>query len=515
MSKFYSFVDLPTPVNLSATPVSGGTLIVGQIYYYKIIGIAGTTTTSWQGKSRLSNEISATATSANRSITLQFNSPIVGGSNAFLVFRSTIPNGQLGEGKMLGSTFLNATVNLAGTVTIVDNGISLLANNYFLENINDSHGRLTISGSSSSDRFSIVDLYNQDVAQGWGVIQRLDVNSYKVNCYLVTSRTVWWQDLAKTIIFADGISGSNYFNANFGEIFGVQQTSLGCRIVISSTWLSLLSFGELFAYRTQFDYVRPLVTTSRLGLVTGTFNSGIVQDCSVDRFRGFQPSGGLNCSFNNFIISNFDIAFGNNNANYNGVKMLNGSRVFQITNQQVTANGLITDQATAALVFNSSSGRLTLIDSVITGEPLFGSYVLNTNFQYFDQFSFNLIVYEEGTTTPIQNATVTISNNIEQVFSVTTNSFGRIVEQFVTRLFGLVSQIEGTTNFSYTERGPYSLVVESETHETFTENFLMPTTIAQSKIVSLRKQVEIIPTTNGFALSLDPKLGSNTTLQLL
>jgi hypothetical protein len=240
-----------------------------------------------------------------------------------------------------------------------------------------------------------------------------------------------------------------------------------------------------------------------------------VQDCSVDRFRGFQASGGLNCSFNNFIMSNFDHGFGNNNANYNLVKLLNGSRVFQITNQQVTARGLIIDQASTALVISSSSGRLTLIDSVITGEPLFGSFVGNTNFQYFDQFSFNLIVYEQGTTTPIQNATVTISNNIEQVFSVTTNSFGRIVEQFVTRLFGLVSQIEGTTNFSYTERGPYRLVVESERHETYTENFLMPTTIAQSKIVSLRKEVEIIPTTNGFALSLDPKLGSNTTLQLL
>jgi len=241
-----------------------------------------------------------------------------------------------------------------------------------------------------------------------------------------------------------------------------------------------------------------------------------MQDCSVDGFRGFQPEGGLNCTYNNFIMSNYDVGFGANDANYNGVKLLKGSRIFQIRNQQVTARGLISEESSAALVVNSSSGRLTLIDSVITGSaPLFGNFVGNTNFQYFDQFSFNLIVYEEGTTTPIQNATVTISNNIGQVFSVTTNSSGRIVEQFVTRLFGLVSQISGATNFSYTERGPYRLVVESQTHETYTENFLMPTTIAQSKIVSLRKQVEIIATTNGFALSLDPKLGSNTTLQLL
>jgi hypothetical protein len=515
MSKVYSFVDLPTPVNLSATPVSGGTLIVGQIYYYKIIGITGVSASVWHGKTKLSDEISATANASNRSIRLQFTSPLVGGSNGFLVFRSTTPNGQLGGGKVLNSVFSNSTVNLAGTVTITDTGISEKSDFNFLENINDSHGILTISGSSSSDRFSIVDLYNQDVAQGWGVIQRLDVNSYKVNCYLVTSGEVWWQDLAKTIIFADGILGSNNFNANFGEISGDQLTSLGCKIVISSSSLSVLTFGALFAYRTQFEYVFPVVPYNSVGFVGCTFNSGIVQDCSVDGFRGFEPVGGLNCTFNNFIMSNFNIAFGANDANYNIVKLLKGSRVFQMGNQQVTARGLIIEDARVALVVNSSSGRLTLIDSVTSLPLLFGTYVANTNFQYFDQFSFNLIVYEEGTTTPIQNATVTISNNIEQVFSVTTNSFGRIVEQFVTRLFGLVSQIEGTTNFSYTERGPYRLVVESETHETYTENFLMPITIAQSKIVSLRKQVEIIPTTNGFALSLDPKLGSNTTLQLL
>ena len=516
MSKIYSFVDLPTPANLSATPVSGGTLVVGQIYYYKIIGIAGSTTTAWEGKTKLSGEIFATANASNRSIRLQFTSPLVGGSKAFLVFRSTTPNGQLGEGTMLDNVFLNATVNSAGTVTITDNGISTFMGTYFLENDNDSHGRLTISGSTSANRFSIVDLYNEDIAQGWGVIEKLDVNSYKVNCYLLISGTVWWADIAKTIIFADAVRGSNVFNVNFGAIFGSQQTSLGCKIVISSTWLSELKLGQLMAYRTSFQYVTPVVTASGLGLVLSTFNSGVMQDCSVDGFRGFQPEGGLNCTYNNFIMSNYDVGFGANDANYNGVKLLEGSRIFQIRNQQVTARGLISEGSSAALVVNSSSGRLTLIDSVITGSaPLFGNFVGNTNFQYFDQFSFNLIVYEEGTTTPIQNATVTISNNIGQVFSVTTNSSGRIVEQFVTRLFGLVSQISGATNFSYTERGPYRLVVESQTHETYTENFLMPTTIAQSKIVSLRKQVEIIATTNGFALSLDPKLGSNTTLQLL
>ena len=51
-------------------------------------------------------------------------------------------------------------------MTITDTGITATGGNTYLEIDSDPHGIMTISGSTSLDKFSIVDLYDYSEAQG-------------------------------------------------------------------------------------------------------------------------------------------------------------------------------------------------------------------------------------------------------------------------------------------------------------------------------------------------------------
>lgn len=243
MAKTYTFVDIPQPTNCTATAVSGGSLSPNTTYYYRIIKTAGVGA-NWSGKSLPSDLFSVTTTTTNRTARISFTTTTTGGH--YKVFRS------------LQSTFTNtytmpltlyptdAGSQVAGVVTFDDNGTASIAGNQFCEDRDLAHGMLTISGSSSTDQFSIVDLYNADVANGWGVIQKLEEGTYKVNTYLISSSSEYWTDYEKTIIFADGVSNPGRWT--LGRITaGTERTFGGCNLIWKSTWLSSANFTALTA----------------------------------------------------------------------------------------------------------------------------------------------------------------------------------------------------------------------------------------------------------------------------
>lgn len=516
MAKTYTFTDIPKISNPSATAVAGGSLLANTTYYYRIYKCFKTNNGgSAYGKSIISDEFSVTTTTTNKTARIVFTSPNTSGG--YIIYRFTTSGVMNILTNCLTVNVNDSTHNSGGTVTFDDTGYAAKTGNVYLEDRDNAHGRLSISGSTTSDRFSIVDLYNADVAGGWGVIQKLDENTYKVNTYLLSTGTDYWNDIEKTIIFADGLNG--YGNWYFGRVSGTNRTYAGCNIIIKSTWLTSLNFTYLEAYRTSFQYVFPknngVDITGGPGLCHISFN-GKVQDCTCDRSRAFVPT---NTSIvKNCIVSRFDVAFNASQATFDDVKCLQGSRVWQFggSTTNVVARGVYTEGTAAILVINGKTGSsLTIIDSIVSGSPMFGSYIDNDGFEYFDKFSYNLQVLEEDEVTPIAGATITMYDNAGQIFQVTTDSNGEIAEQYITRVYGTVDTPALPPVYTYTNKYPYKLVIEKEGYETYIENFTQLLSEPIVKTVALKTAKPIRISTEGPVLALAPETGSSSLLKKL
>jgi len=512
MAKAYSFTDLPQPTNLTATAVSDGSLTANTTYYYRVVGVYSNSTYAgtWQGKSLVSDEVSATTTTTNKSIQLQFTSAL-GACTAYRIFRATLSNGMLFQ-PCLNWTPLDATYNSSGTVTIVDDGKANFGNNY-CDIENNPHGRLTLSGSTSSDPFSIVDLYNADVAAGWGIIKKLNFNTYLVNTYLVGHVGMYWNDSEKNIIFGDGFDfpDQTITNITFGKISGDNLTYAGCNIDITSCWLANAMFGTLTAYRTVFRYIYPSPYSSGLGLSTIYIRAGTVQDCQCDRFRGFIPNTS-SVNIKNLTISRYDVAFNLGPGTYTNVRALYGSRLFQTTTSSViNCRGLYTDTNSTSVVYLiGANAQVTLIDTVYKNSLLARAASDSTGSWIKDQFSFNLTVYEDGGNTAINGASIKMYDNTDTLLvDTTTDSNGEITEQYITRIYATCT---GTTITS-TSMLPIKMVVSGSGYETY-EEYLNPSdSSAIVKSISLKPIVPIRQTLDGeLLLANQPETGSSAKL---
>lgn len=485
MAKGYSFTDISKPTSPSASAVSGGSLNANTTYYYRVMKVsASATTVYFNGKSQVSDQFSVTTDSVNKKARITFTCPYVSGQS-YRIWRSTSPTA-------IGSTYLGCIsfyptdnlYNSSGTVTFDDDGTYAISGSNFCETSDQAHGTLTLSGSTSSDKFSIVDLYNADVANGWGVIQKLDVNTYKVNCFLVGHTSMYWEDKLKTIILADGANIAQAgVNFTFGAISGSNYTSQGCEIIVTSNWLTSISFPNLYAYRTIFKYIFPQIPDpGQLGLTGGGFSAGIVQDCQVDRWRNFAPSAG--CTVKNFVMSRFDNAFSNGSATFNSVRMLSGSRIWQISggNQNIVGRGIYSESTYAVLVIGANStSSLSTIDSIISQSISINSS--STGFKWYDKFSYNLkILDSSGNGVSGVNVKVYDKDNAV-VADVNSDSNGDIAEQFITRRY---FEVSGTSLLPENNRNPFTIVVSKNGYETYTEKLTYSSSLAVVKTLCLK-----------------------------
>ena len=157
---------------------------------------------------------------------------------------------------------------------------------------------------------------------------------------------------------------------------------------------------------------------------------------------------------------------------------------------------------------------LLLIVKLLLGSEMFGSYIGNDGFEYFDKFSYNLKVLEQDEVTPIANATITMFNNAGQIFQVTTNVSGDITEQYILKKYGIVDTPALPSVYTYTNKYPYKLVVSKTGYETYTENFTQTVSNPIVKTVSLKQIVPIrLLVGDGASLALQPELGSSSLLE--
>lgn len=509
MPKTYTFTDIPKPANPSATAVAGGSLLPNTTYYYRIYKINISGSPYSYGRSIISDEFSVTTDATNKTARITFQSPKVAGQG-YLIFRFTTP-GQI-------NIFINAVTfwptdnahNTGGTVVFDDTGYEATTGNTFFEDRDNPHGRLVLSGSTPSDKFSIEDLYNADVANGWGVILKLDENTYKVNT-LLSMYGQYFDAVERTIIFADGIEypGSWWL----GRVSGTNRTYGGCNIIMKSNWLSSLNFTYLEAYRTSFQYVFPKnngvdIAENGLGLCSISFGgNSIVQDCTSDRFRSFSPSN--TSILKNVIVSRFDIAFNSSQATFNDVKCLSGSRVWQYAgNTHVTARGVYTEGTAVILLIGAGTSTITVIDSISDGSIIVNSS--STGFKLFDKISYNLTVVDSNGD-GINTANVKMydkDNNL--LFNVNSNSVGVVVEQLLTWRDRTVNNLTAGAFVTYS---PFKIVISKDGYETYEEKFSVLAAVPVVKIVSLKAAVPIRVSTDGASLALQPELGSSSLLK--
>jgi len=489
MPKSITFTDLLPPTDLTGSVVSGGTLSTGTTYYYVIQACfdAGTFSLTTNGRSQSSNQISASVTtSGNQSVQLSWTGS--SGAGGYRIYRAT-SSGSYGQ--MLNIAARESVHCTGGICTITDTGYSTPGNSQYQ---NVAHGKLQLSGSTSGDPFSIVDLYNSSSANGWGVVDMLDDDMYVVKSYVVGDNNGYWTDVEKVITFRDVILPGSNSTFTFGEVIGIASTRKGCRLIFKTPDLTSTNFPNLYAYKTTFDYIRfnPLETYSGITPQHINFSAGVVDYCLINKLRSLQPNSKANCTMSNTTITEADVALGQGKATFINVTGMRNSRVFQTTdNTQITASGVTFIENTGTLLIgnNFSVKYINSISASVTDAiyPAGGG-----NGTTEDVFTYNLKVSTDNGT-PISGALVQLNNiSGSTIFTDVTDASGSISEKEVRLwLKNVVNYTGSGENLS-----PYTLNISKEGYDTYTEI----TTFSES--IALRKDVSLIPTTSSIIINL-------------
>jgi hypothetical protein len=478
MPKSIIFTDLLPPTALTSSVISGGTLATGSTYYYVIQACfdAGSSALTTNGRSQSSNEVSsAITTSGSQAISLSWTAS--SGAGGYRVYRAT---SSAGYADMLNVAVRTSVNCVGGICTITDTGLGTPGNTQY-QNI--VHGKLDLLGSTSSDPFSIVDLYNSSSANGWGVVERLDEDTYTVNTLVNGHTNIYWNDKDKVIIFRDYLNAGSGGNYTFGEknlVNGVTQR--GCRIIFKTPDLYSTNFSALFAYKTTFDYVRfnPLIAYLNISPQHITFNSGSVEYCLINKMRSFAPNSKTLCSMSDTTITQADVALGTGLASFSNVTGMNNSRVFQTTNNtQITGSNLRFINNTATLLLGTNF-NVKYINSISAS---LSDVIFNISSQGITQdvFTYDLRVLSRNNA-PISGAIVQLINSSgSTLINTTTNALGTISQQEVLLYQRIISGGLGPTQ----NLSPYTLIVNKDGFNEYREVTTYSSSKALEKTVAL------------------------------
>lgn len=477
MPKSVTFTDLLPPTALSSSVASGGTLATGSTYFYVIQACfsTGTNALTTDGRSQSSNQVSASiSVSGSQSVLLSWTGST--GAGGYRVYRATTS----GSYRNMINVVVRSSVNCSGGIcSITDTGYGDPGNNQY-QNI--VHGKLTLSGSTSSDPFSIVDLYNSSSQGGWNVVNRLDEDTYTINTFTEGHTDLYWVDIDKVIIFRDYLFAGSNSNYTFGTKSS-GTTARGCRLVFKTPDLYTTSFHALFAYKTTFDYVRfnPLIAYTDISPQVITYNTGSVEYCLINKIRGFQPQSKTNCTMLDTTITQGDVALGQGLATFSNVTGMNNSRVFQTTtNTQITGSNVRFINNVYPTLLLGTNFNVKYINSVSAS---ISDGIGNASSQGITQdvFTYDLKVLSK-TGIPISGASVQLINTSgSSLFSTTTNASGNITQQEVTLYIrNIVSNTGPVQNLS-----PYTLIVNKDGYDTYREVTPYSQSIALQKTIAL------------------------------
>ena len=329
---------------------------------------------------------------------------------------------------------------------------------------------ITIVGFSESSPCTFEDIYQADVANGWGVVSKQGDNQYEFRCKLQIgdgTYETWLVDANKAI--------SHTINDNFISILANghfrcgtvvdeanRTTKDGCFIYTNSSNKYILTIsdeGAIELYSTTIS--APSGTRFSLPKSTQLHK---IWNCNIIGVTTFGGPAKVD-----FYRTNWQTGSGPRFTTVN-------SRDIRLTDCEI------------GLYLYYLRNPVTIRDYKMVGEeysfvtygtqPGADLYAINVNCKWkimwkygsrgkiYRQYSFNLKVVDEGGN-PINGAKVKVYNKSGNlVLENTTDADGQIPEQIITR--GYYDQAHGNTLVDFS---PHTLVIEKEGYETYTMQF--------------------------------------------
>lgn len=321
--------------------------------------------------------------------------------------------------------------------------------------------------------------FDYDLIQGqWGVVWSQGSFQFYFNgkIYLGNDSIItYFGDINKSILFEDlggtHIYVSNYANLILGNLIDevAKETDQGCFLYSKGTATSFI-VGQAGS-----DSVVSLYSSKFAGAGTSYIlllikNEGRVWNCHTDKKVSFISSH-INLYQTNMYSSQYAIYNPNSNSVFDTVIIDGAKSGFRCENVEITARNVIIKNCDYAVWLQGANADYSyLIDTVVDAWNLYFSIAPNA--RLYRQYTLNLKILDINENN-IENATVVLKDKDDNdIFSVTTNASGEIVEQTVS--YGYYNEANGNTLQFYS---PHTLIIKKAGYQTYTEKFTLDHTI--------------------------------------
>lgn len=345
---------------------------------------------------------------------------------------------------------------------------------------------ITVTGYTEGAPCTFEDIYQADVAGGWGVVSKQGTLQYLFDCKIVIggiSTHTWFADKNVQVVFsASAVSGNAQYliqvkyrgHFRLGQLDDATNklTSRGVQVTAVDSGYNYISiiYGQHSSADIQF-YSSSFISTSPQGARSHQirslrnnapvynclfdnvmFNTGSIDGYRITMIKGNIPLSRSSGTFDDLFIQQPDgyyvywyQAETGNLKNFKGIGhtgVWGSIRVLDITVDHDIINGDLD-----AWTFNWGTGSTAKV---------------------YRKYTFNLKVTQKDGS-PINGATVTLKDKDgNQVFQVTTDAQGEIAEQTVSR--GYYDQPNGNTLQDYS---PHALIIEKAGYQTYEKKFTM------------------------------------------
>jgi hypothetical protein len=511
MATTITFEDLDAPENLAVVATSSATGLADGTYYYVVIATFSDSTNvicPIGGKSLISNEANVTITTGNKHATLTWDA--VTGAGGYKVYRSTTSEGYQ---NYLNIALRDVDINVGGTCTWVDEGISFAGNNFY-QNI--AHGRLNVSQDNyETDVLSIVDLYNASIAGGWDIIEKIDQRTYSVKAFLNFTTNITWKDENKTIFLYDLFTtgalfltlGIKLVNSSGGS---THYTDRGCELFFR-TWhhSSGLWLPELWCYDSYLnssDAYAPNSsgTDTSLSIVHLSWTKGEVLFSFINKMRYFEPQSIANCLMDKVLLTRCDVALGDGKGTFNNVFIDTTSRAFQTTTgtRIRTTNYIGNNIYHGDVLVIGSNWQVELVDSFPNVRIGYHSGTGADSFaRDIKTFEFILVDEDENALENV-NLIIKDKDGVER-FNDFTNGSGEVEDEVYHREVTQDNAVQTIVDFN-----PFTFTFKKEGYETY--ETIVNITERMFETVTLKKAIPVMTTMDSrVAVKLD---ATNATL---
>jgi len=324
---------------------------------------------------------------------------------------------------------------------------------------------IVVTGGTEGVPVTFTDIYNADVAGGWGQVSRQGTIQFFIECRVTlgdSSTPTYFADTTKEVVSSSSTYGFvvyNYANFRLGQVLNLatKSTTRGC---------------------TVYSNIEQLIYSDSLGVVniysSTLIGNSVLSYCSIELhgandlynnlFIGVEPGACPTIDVFNCLSSNVpSYAYDTCAGIFDRVAITGASWPLAFRTLSLTFTGLYMRQWTYAMFRMINSAANQYFINLDNGDVpwVIAWYGTNTGIIY-RQYSFNVFlrVYSGEI---MSGANVTLfDKNLGKVFSKLTEDNGSIIQQIVTR--GFYNQTGGNTLYDY---GPFTLNVTKAGYQTY------------------------------------------------